>query len=312
MISIRLAEDGAVSTDVQLFRTGTFFHEEYGKFSIDPKMLQEMVTNFQSKVRGVDIAIDYKHASEDIAAGWVKEVYLSEDGSELWAKVEWTPTGEKVLAEKEFRYLSPEFVYQYQDNESLKKFGAVLLGAGLTNRPVIKKMEPVVELSEAPKGNNNSNQGGKMELEKMSPEQLIAMIKDLQAKLDSMSSMEKDLGEYKAAAAKAAQEKMCAEKKAQFAMMLAEGKVCKAQEEAFIAGDMSKFIQLAQPIKLNEGFGSSVEAPSTSTEVKTKEEAEVEVLKLAETKMQAKKINVSQAIKEVLIENPNLKQKIYV
>jgi phage I-like protein len=310
MISIRLSETGEVSQDVQLFRTGTFFHEEYGKFTINTSMLSEMLTNFNSKVRGVDIAIDYKHDSENIAAGWIKEVYLSEDGTQLWAKVEWTPNGKKVLAEKEFRYLSPEFVYQYQDNESLKKFGSVLLGAGLTNRPVIKNMEPVVELSEAPKGNSSNLKGGDMELEKMSPEQLIAMIKELQAKLQGTPGLEKELADMKAAAAKAAEEKACAEKKAKFAVMLSEGKVCKAQEEAFIAGDMAKFIELAQPMKLNEGGkGSSQEPPKQDS--LSVEEAADKVLKLAEEKVKANaKLSIGSAISLVLSENKELSEKV--
>lgn len=314
MISIRLAETGDVSQDVQLFRVGIFHHEEYGKFSIDTKMLQEMQKNFASNVRGVDIAIDYKHASEDVAAGWIKEVYLSSDGTELWAKVDWTPNGKKILTEKEFRYLSPEFVYEYQDNESLKKFGPVLLGAGLTNRPVIKKMEPVVELSEVAQREKlvvkSSNQGGMMELEKMSPEQLIAMIKDLQAKLDAMPAMEQELGEYKTKAADMEKAKAAAEKQSAFAKLLSEGKACKAQEEAFISGDMAKFVELASPMKLNEGTGSAQE-PQKVSEPKDREEAQDQVLKLAEAKMKEHKMEVAQAITAVLVENPVLKNKIY-
>lgn len=311
MISIHLAESGEVNKDVQLFRVGTFHHEQYGKFSIDSKMLSSIQSNFQSKVRGVDIAIDYKHDSEDVAAGWIKEVYLSDNGKELWAKVDWTPNGQKVLAEKEFRYLSPEFVFEYQDNETLKKFGPVLLGAGLTNRPVIKKMEPVVELSEiAYVEKQKSNQGGMMELEKMSPEQLIAMIKELQAKLAAMPEMEVELGKMKAQAAESEKAVACAQKKAQFAVLLTEGKACKAQEQAFLDGDMVKFVELSSPVKFNEGQGSSVEAPQTVV-IESTEAAQEEVLKLAEAKAKEKKISAAKAISEVLEENPALSQKIY-
>lgn len=149
MQALRFAEgESKVSEDIQLFRTGTFFHDEYGEFQITPEMLSKMLSNFEANVRGVDLAIDYKHDSHDIAAGWIKSLFLSQDGNELWAKVNWTPKGSTVLTEKEFRYISPEFTYDYQDNESLKKFGPTLLGAGLTNRPTIKKMDAVVELAE--------------------------------------------------------------------------------------------------------------------------------------------------------------------
>ena len=76
------------------------------------------------------------------------------------ARVDWTPNGEKILAEKEFRYLSAEFDVDYTDNETPDiSHGTVLLGAGLTNRPVIKRMDAVITLSE------NSLQRDKMKTE---------------------------------------------------------------------------------------------------------------------------------------------------
>lgn len=152
LIEIKLDEkasgDGPAVSDVQLLRVGTFYHERYGEVKITPTILSDMVKNWKNNVRKIDLAIDYKHESEDIAAGWMKKVYLSDDGQELWSTVSWTPRGRKVLSDKEFRYLSADFNFDYQDNETLQKYGPTLLGAGLTNRPVIKAMEPAVELTE--------------------------------------------------------------------------------------------------------------------------------------------------------------------
>ena len=131
---------------MQILRVGTFQDPRYGKFSITKKMLGEMVQNFESGVRGVVPALDYKHESEGISAGWFKHLYL--DGNELWAEIEMTPRGEKVLSDKEFGYVSADFDTEYRDNETGKNFGCVLLGAGLTNRPVVKRMESVIQLSE--------------------------------------------------------------------------------------------------------------------------------------------------------------------
>jgi len=76
---------------IQLFRIGTFYHSQSGKVEVSSEMLSEMKKNFDSKIRGVDIAIDYKHDSDDIAAGWIKGLVLSDAGDELFAEVEWTP-----------------------------------------------------------------------------------------------------------------------------------------------------------------------------------------------------------------------------
>jgi phage I-like protein len=137
-----------VPSDVQVMRVGTYYSDQYGKFEITKEVLLSMKNNFDQNVRGVDLAIDYKHDSEDIAAGWIKNIYLKNDNTELWATVDWTKNGQKVLSDKEFRYLSADFDFNYQHNETKEKHGPTLYGAGLTNRPFIKSMKPVVELSE--------------------------------------------------------------------------------------------------------------------------------------------------------------------
>lgn len=156
--AIRLTEDRdgiIVPNRIQLFRTGTYQKlMEDGKtvtFSITPEILEEMKENFDNRVRGIDIALDFAHRSDDEAAAWFKELELTEgeDGeTELWGNVDWTPDGYAAVASKKFRYISPDFAFGSKDNETGKKFGATLFGAGLTNRPVIKNMAPIVELTE--------------------------------------------------------------------------------------------------------------------------------------------------------------------
>ncbi len=134
---------------IQILRCGAFFHPDYETpIEITTEFLESMVQNFSSDVRGVDLAIDYSHDSEDIAAGWIKKLFVDSTGQELWADVEWTPSAQKRLADKEFRYLSADFSFNYQDNETLQTFGPTLFGAGLTNRPFVKNMAPALELTE--------------------------------------------------------------------------------------------------------------------------------------------------------------------
>jgi hypothetical protein len=155
MTKFILGEDGLAPSmpgnrirSMQILRTGEFSDPRYGRFEITREMLAEMVANFSEGVRGVIPALDYKHESDDVAAGWFKSLYLKENGDELWADIEMTPKGEKILQDKEFGYVSADFDTEYTDNETHKNFGCVLLGAGLTNRPVIKRMESVIQLAE--------------------------------------------------------------------------------------------------------------------------------------------------------------------
>lgn len=156
LVAVQLADGTAhqtvIAQKVELIRCGTVFDARYGKLEITAAMLKSFVVNFNEKIRKIDLAVDYKHDSDSIAAGWIKNIYFDDNSGALYAEIDWTSNGKRVLVDKEFRYISAEFNLDYQDNQSLKKFGPTLLGAGLTNRPVIKGMEPIVPLSEGDSG----------------------------------------------------------------------------------------------------------------------------------------------------------------
>lgn len=204
---------------MQILRTGEFSDPRYGRFMITKQMLSQMVDNFTKGVRGVIPALDYKHEADDIAAGWFKKLYLNEDKTEMWGDIEMTPKGEKVLSDKEFGYVSADFDTEYQDNETLQKFGCVLLGAGLTNRPVIKRMESVVQLSEEEKAVQDKIK--KLISEGKPQDQAVAIALEMQrqGKLsegekqmeEKMKEMEAKLAELSAKLAES--EKMCGEYK---------------------------------------------------------------------------------------------------
>ncbi|WP_321334891.1 phage protease [Breoghania sp.] len=81
------------------------------------------------------LAIDYEHAQahrapkgeEAPAAGWIADMEIR-DGA-VWGKVEWTERAADMVAAREYRFLSPEFLHD--------KAGRVhaIVGAGLVNRP---------------------------------------------------------------------------------------------------------------------------------------------------------------------------------
>lgn len=308
---IKLSEDAKPSTRIEIIRCGQFHHAEYGKFLVTPEMLLSFKTNFENNVRGVDLAVDYRHASEDVAAGWFKKVEI--EGESLFAEIDWTPNGEKVLADKEFRYVSADFQMDFKDNETLKSYGPTLMGAGLTNRPVVKRMEPIIELSEG--------KGNEMDPKDKMIADLQAQVADLKKQLEGKQAPEGDDMEMAAMKAdkekmagdlKAAQDKIaCMEQTAKFDKMLSEGKVVEAQREAFLKNDMVKFSELAQTVS-QKAVGSNEEPPVEDAPPKDQAEAQDTVLKLAEEKLAKKEAkNKAQAIALVLNEKPELKSKIY-
>lgn len=117
--------------------------------------LASLKSNFDANVRGQDISIDYTHENdtgENPAGAWIKSLILEEDNPDnLFAMLELTPAAEKMVKDKEYKYLSVEIDPLYKDDKG-KMFSNVLLGGTFTNRPAVKGLDPI-KLSE----NNNQN-----------------------------------------------------------------------------------------------------------------------------------------------------------
>jgi hypothetical protein len=142
---VELAE-GQTQSWVTLTRTGNFSDPRYGDFMITPTHLTQMVENFNKRTLGQDVFIDVAHRPNDGAAA--KVLKLSVENGRLRALVEWTAFGLDAVKSRGFAYLSAEYHENWRDNEAKNAHGCVLLGAGLTTRPVIKNLDPV-QLSEA-------------------------------------------------------------------------------------------------------------------------------------------------------------------
>lgn len=133
--------DGTTQSWVTITRTGTFSDPRYGSFDITPVMLAQMVENFNKRVLGQDVFFDVAHRPNDGAAA--KILKLAVEGTKLRALVEWTAFGIEAVKDRGFVYLSAEYHENFIDNEKQQPHGCVLLGAGLTTRPVIKNLDPV-------------------------------------------------------------------------------------------------------------------------------------------------------------------------
>jgi hypothetical protein len=276
----------------QLMKTGVFSYWEPGDVVISSEMFLSFCDNFNKKVRGTDLAIDYGHNAFEEAAGWIKSLSTNEDRTELWADIEWTPKGAEALINQEYRYISAEFSYKYED-ESGNQCGPTLYGAGLTNRPFLKNMQPL-----------NLDEKRKNEMEKK-----LAELQDKFEKQSiAFSELNKKLADRDAEIKKLNEEKVTAEKNNEFNKMLSAGKVCEAQREAFLSGDVQKFAALSQPVKLsNVGHGDDNKTEDSKN--LTPEQAEDKMLKLSEELMAKEEISFRDAVKKVRKENPDLVKK---
>ena len=153
---------------IQLIPHGSH-HTDKGSFTLDEAGLREVMDVFNGRKN--QMAIDYEHQSltgaEAPAAGWIERL-VDRGVQGLWAEVRWTERAREYLRGREYRYLSPVFLKEAASGRVMR-----LLGAGLTNRPAIDGMEPVVNSEGFPPGKNK-------EVEKMK-KLLVALGLDVEA-----------------------------------------------------------------------------------------------------------------------------------
>lgn len=330
---------------VQLLKAATYEYYDNTKLEISSDVLRSMKKNFDNNVLKIDIAIDYAHMSGLEAAGWVKSVELENNDTELWLTVDWTETAKAKVLDREYRYLSADFDMNYRDNESGEEFGATLKGGGLTNRPFVKGMNPILSdiaalvdknpekvehihrilLSDPKKGNEPMKftellaACAAITLSASEKSQLanVVGIEDKSVQLnEQIVSLKAELKEQKEKNVELSDKVATAQKEIQFSELLDAGKAVPAQKEAFLAGDTVKFAELAEVGKKvnlsSEGSGAGDEGDDeTEEKVETREDAEDKVMKLAEAKRKEdKELSVAQSINIVLSENAELKKLI--
>jgi Mu-like prophage I protein len=143
------SEAGAVWLEALPART--YHTSQYGEVAVTKEKLERMVDNFKSNVRGQDVATDFDHgmdrAKGNKASGWYRDFEVrpsSEDPNQfsLWAAVEFTDEAKAELRGKQWKYFSLEWDDAWSDNSG-RIHNDVVIGGGLTNRPIAKKTMPI-------------------------------------------------------------------------------------------------------------------------------------------------------------------------
>jgi len=139
---IPISEQELSKTPFQVLRIGEFYDRRYGKFKVTEDMLAELKKNFDDKTLGIDIALDTNHEPEKGAKAWVDSLEIRDGG--LWATFrDFTAEAMQYFKEKIFKYFSVEFApFTKVDGGKEVTVRNVLRGIALTNRPVIKGMQP--------------------------------------------------------------------------------------------------------------------------------------------------------------------------
>jgi hypothetical protein len=152
LVSIDLIElaGGArkLPTEICLFKSG-ITETSKGQFLCDASAAKFTIDNVRAHYGEALTNFDYGHgqvgfvqtADSAKSAGWAK---LSERNGALWATdIEWTPTAQKALLDREFRFFSPTV---YRDPETKRITN--LVNVALTNLPATKGQRPIVTAQE--------------------------------------------------------------------------------------------------------------------------------------------------------------------
>lgn len=262
---------------IEVARVAEGEHPAYGKLKITQENLESMVSNFKSKVTGVDLAVNEDHQKNE-AFGWFKDIFLSFDKQTLYGQVQWNTKGTHALSEKEYRYFSPEFRFNYEHPHTGTTHGPTLLGGALTNYPFLK-MEAITELNNKSQGEETMSKETTIDLSVHNAKvvELSGKVSEIQGKLDMTEARNVELSE-KVTALEAEKAKAAAEKANE--KLFTEGKINKAQLVALNEGKgLLEVIALSE--KMNtEPAGTTVE-PKTTIELSDKEKQVCEQLGLS-------------------------------
>ena len=158
-----------LSIEIEMIRSGLFEHPWYGAMEWTEKKFKHIIKNFNSNAIGRNLSIDFNHDGRSVAAGWMKKLFVKpstggkvitlnsgrivqlrdpSNAVSLFSKVELTKLGEGALRDNLYRYFSIEWSEDYKQKETVdgmrKSFGPTLMGGGLTNRPYIDKLQPIL------------------------------------------------------------------------------------------------------------------------------------------------------------------------
>lgn len=261
---------------IEIARVAEGTHPSYGELKITEDHLLSFKDNFKSGVTGVDLSVNEDHKKNE-AFGWFKDVFLSFDGQTLYGQVAWNTKGTTALSEKEYRYFSPEFRFNYKHPLTGAEHGPTLLGGALTNYPFLK-MSAIVELNNKQPEGTIVEKTIELSVHESKVVELSEKITEVEGKLDVAN--EKNV-ELSAKVQKLEEEKQLSEKKAVHEKLFTAGKINKAQLIALNEGkDQLEVLGLAGKMHTEADGGNG--APEKTVELNAKEKETCKNLGISE------------------------------
>jgi len=244
---------------------GEWEGHENGKFTLNTQIFNQMVENFQNG--SVDLVVDYEHATlyepKAPAGGWItREPFnLKVKDKTLWIRVDWTDEAKKHIEAKEYRYLSPVFIFDAKDKTTGNSIGAILHSVALTNTPFLEELGAIANKQTKEKAMGKTTQEQLKEANNKLANKDVK-IQELEAKI---LDLEKGIEDQKALSAKS-----------KVATALSTGKISKGQEAwalSYATADAEGFDKFVEHAQVPQGFGGEQFANSSTK--KGEEEASI-------------------------------------
>ena len=147
---------------VMVARTGLWRGHPKQPVQITTDLLASALSYFEA--RGGELVIDYHHQSVKAltgevlkapAAGWIKEMALRADGTELWAFVQpWVEEARNEIAARKYRFLSPVLRFNMPDPVTGDPVPMMIHSVALTNTPFMTELESLNEVAATDGGGN--------------------------------------------------------------------------------------------------------------------------------------------------------------
>lgn len=129
------------------FRSGDVRPAECEAWLLDAEIAAKVIA--LAAARKTDTLIDYEHQSlrsvdngkKVVAAGWIPNSFEWRDGKGLYAvNIVWTDKAKRMIAAKEYRYISAVFYYDSSTGEVLE-----IISVALTNTPAVDGLDALAQ-----------------------------------------------------------------------------------------------------------------------------------------------------------------------
>jgi phage I-like protein len=136
-LAVELLADGQVPEWIKLMPAGAEVQTRDDRRWNNPDPAAVIAA---TRAHGLPLPLDFEHGSEigppgqpSPAAGWIEALELREGA--IWARAAWTPRAADMLRAREYRFLSPAFLFDKATQRILR-----ITSVALTNRPAFPEL----------------------------------------------------------------------------------------------------------------------------------------------------------------------------